>query len=59
MLPSLVGDPEDYSKPLQLNKKDDLGGKTPKSLAFGKSQDQVKAVVWMMAEMALVLQTMT
>ena len=32
----LVGDAKDYSKLLQLSKKDDLGGKTPESLAFGK-----------------------
>eukprot|EP00441_Pelagodinium_beii_P007343 CAMPEP_0197703570 /NCGR_PEP_ID=MMETSP1338-20131121/125504_1 /TAXON_ID=43686 ORGANISM="Pelagodinium beii, Strain RCC1491" /NCGR_SAMPLE_ID=MMETSP1338 /ASSEMBLY_ACC=CAM_ASM_000754 /LENGTH=1065 /DNA_ID=CAMNT_0043287467 /DNA_START=51 /DNA_END=3248 /DNA_ORIENTATION=+ len=32
----LVGDAKDYSKLLQLSKKDDLGGKTAESLAFGK-----------------------
>ncbi len=31
-----MGDAKDYSKLLQLSKKDDLGGKTPESLAFGK-----------------------
>ena len=30
----LVGDPEDYLRPLQLSKKDDLGGKTPKELGL-------------------------
>ena len=30
----LVGDPKDYSKLLQLSKKDDLGGKTPKELGL-------------------------
>mmetsp|Transcript_14644 Transcript_14644/g.33527 ORF Transcript_14644/g.33527 Transcript_14644/m.33527 type:complete len:1062 (+) Transcript_14644:95-3280(+) len=32
----LVGDAKDYSKLLQLSKKEDLGGKTPESLAFGR-----------------------
>jgi len=32
----LVGDAKDYTKLLQLCKKEDLGGKTPESLAFGK-----------------------
>ena len=32
----LAGDGKDYSKLLQLSKKDDLGGKTPESWAFGK-----------------------
>ena len=33
----LVGDAKDYSKLLQLSKKEDLGGNDPESLAFGRA----------------------